>query len=470
MAENPAPTLLANRYEIAAVLGEGGMGQVLLVKDTSTGKDMAMKILRPDLAKAGDRNWGQVLQQEFWTMTRLRHPRTVEAFDYGLLPDGTPYFTMEAVNGTDLLDLAPLEASQIVDLLAPICDAIGYIHSQGFIHGDLKPANLRMTPSGDIKLMDYGLMERAGLNGGTIRGTPYYVAPEVVRGGPVDQRADLYSLGALAYHLLTGRPPFDGASAVDVFKKHLHEIPHPPSGFTHCPPDLEEIILKLLSKDPVDRYQYAADVAQALGREAHAGKPLILAASFVGREAELQRLRECFNALGSGIPGVLVSGDAGMGKSRLLGEFRVQIQLAEVPHAAGVCYEQNEAPYGPWISILRQVVSLSRYHAPETLEAQASVLASLLPELGTATPSLEPKEEALRLGGAIAELIYAVAEHAESLVIFLEDIHWLDPRSEDLLAYLLRSAGTRPLMIVATSRSSAGEKPYGDYLELMSLA
>lgn len=466
-------TQLANRYDVVRTLGEGGMGQVLLVKDTATDREVALKLIRPDLAAGdapADRNLAKRLQQEFWTMTRLRHPRTVEVFDYGTLPDGTPYFTMELVGGTEPGPQAPLAPDALADVLVKLCDALGYIHSQGFVHGDLKPANLRLTPDGDVKLMDYGLMERSGRNGGPIRGTPYYVAPEVVRGGPVDQRADLYSLGAVAYHLLTGQPPFDGASTVEILKKHLHELPAPPSALALCPPELEEIILKLLAKDPLERYQSAADVAAALGREAYAGRPLILAPSFVGRESEMAQLRQFFNTMGQGRPGVLISGDAGIGKSRLLGEFRVQIQLAEVAYATGGCHAQAEAPYGPWIQVLRQLMPLARYHAQDVLDTHAATLASILPELGAAAPALEPKEEALRLEAAVCDVVFAVAQATEALVVFLEDLHWLDPRSQDLLSFLLRSAAGRPLLVVATARGNVADKAFAPLMDAVPLS
>ena len=460
-------TQLANRYDVIETLGEGGMGQVLLVKDTATDREVALKLLKPDADAPADRNLAKRLQQEFWTMTRLRHPRTVEVFDYGILPDGTPFFTMEVVDGQDLGPLVPLAPETLADLLVKICDALGYIHSLGFVHGDLKPANLRLTASGDVKLMDYGLMERSGRNGGPIRGTPYYVAPEIVRGGPVDQRADLYSLGAVAFHLLTGQPPFDGASTVEILKKHLHELPSPPSGLVACTPDIEDVILKLLAKDPLERYQSAADVARALGREAYAGPPRILAPSLVGREAEMHSRREFFNTMGQGTPGVLITGDAGIGKSRILGEFRVQIQLAEVAYANGSCHDHAETPYGPWIQVLRQLMPLVRYHAADVLEAHGPTLATILPELGSAAPALEPREEALRLEAAVSEVVFAVAQAAEALVIFLEDLHWQDVRSEQLLSYLLRSAAGRPLLIVATARASTLDKPYAAFMDAL---
>lgn len=445
---------LGNRYDVLAVLGEGGMGQVLRVHDVVTERQVAMKLLRQGVAAAG------LFQQEFWTMTRLRHPRTVEVYDYGTLPDGRPYFTMELVEGEALGDLIPMPPDALTRTIGQICEALAYIHAQGLVHGDLKPANIRLTPQGEVKLIDYGLMERSGQTIGSIRGTPHYLAPEAIRGGPIDRRADLYALGAMAYHLLTGRPPFDGESLVEILKKHLNEAPPPASLHGTFPAQLEEVLLKLLHKDPLSRFQSAHEVAAALGWESEpttAGAAL-LAPVFVGRGQELAQLSEIFNAPSGA--GVVVSGEAGIGKSRLLAEFRVQVQLAERPSALAVCGEQAELPYAPWISVLRQVLPSARFCAPAQVEAAAPVLATLLPELagqGVATdpaspvPVLDPREDALRLAAAVSEILYAVAD-SKALVVFFEDLHAMDEASSELLGYVLRGARDHCLMVVGTSR------------------
>ncbi len=469
---------LANRYEVLETLGEGGMGQVLKVRDLATDRLVALKLLRPGVGTV------QHLQQEFWTMTRLRHPRTVEVFDYGTLPDQTPYFTMELVEGKALADLPAMPAEPLTVAIAQICDALAYIHAQGLVHGDLKPANIKLTPAGEIKLIDYGLMRRSGQAADSIRGTPHYLAPEVIRGGPIDRRADLYSLGALAYHLLTGRPPFDGPTLVEILKQHLDKEPAPPGALAPCPVELEGVLLRLLAKDPLSRFQSAGEVTMALGRESPAQTPghSLLAPVFVGRSSELDALATEFGRQQS--TAVLVAGEPGIGKSRILGEFRVKVQLAEVPSAIAICHEQTELPYDPWISLLRQLLPQAQLAAPRLVEAHAPILAAILPELATAAAlspgtqgpgeagnkghpdrsegeptggsgraivKLGPREDALRLAAAVSEILYAIAD-ARALVLFFEDLHWLDEASGELLGYLRRGAVDHPLMIVGTSR------------------
>ncbi|MBI6545695.1 MAG: serine/threonine protein kinase, partial [Cyanobacteria bacterium NC_groundwater_1444_Ag_S-0.65um_54_12] len=302
---------IANRYAVLAVLGEGGMGQVLQVKDLATGQELALKLLKtatPEaltapvstaLEKTTASTLGKGLQREFWAMTRLCHPRLVKVFDYGVLPDGIPFFTMEMLRGTSLAKAIPLASEQVKDLLVKLCDPLGYIHSRGFVHGDLKPENICLLTSGDIKLLDFGLARRNDWNQEVISGTLNYLAPEMIRGGPGDARADLYSLGAVCYHLLVGQPPFTGDSAVEILKKHLYEPPLPPSSYVACPPELESIILKLLAKDPLERQQSSAAVTMALGHVTIHDQPAILVPSFIGRQNELARLVECCNSLGT---------------------------------------------------------------------------------------------------------------------------------------------------------------------------
>jgi serine/threonine-protein kinase len=200
---------LTNRYKILSTLGEGGMGVVFLVEDTTSNRQMALKVLSKI---AGDPHEALLrFKQEFRTMTRLRHPNTVEVYDYGQLSDGTPFFTMEVVPGQGLDESLPIASEQFRPVAQQLLRALGYIHRQGLVHCDIKPENIRITPDGVVKLMDFGLMVDAGTSGGTIRGTIAYMAPEVARRGEIDARADLYSFGALAFHLLAGEAPYPGS-------------------------------------------------------------------------------------------------------------------------------------------------------------------------------------------------------------------------------------------------------------------
>lgn len=441
---------IANRYEILASLGEGGMGKVLSVRDTVTSRDVALKLVHGSGAGAL-----QQLKHEFWTMTRLRHPHTVEVYDYGALEDGTPYFTMEIVAGQGLDEALPMSATAVREVLAGLCRALSFIHAQGYVHGDLKPENVRLTPGGQVKLMDFGLMERAGRAGGPIRGTLLYLAPEVARGGRVDQRADLYGLGAVAYHLLTGFAPYQAASAIDLIKSHLEApVPTLQDKVAGVDPALEALVMRLMAKDPLKRYQSAGEVLEALGYDAEEVGTTLLEPSFIGREEAIARFEATLGAEG-GL--VTVEGQPGSGKSRLGQEFHLVAQLAEKATAA-VRAPEHAAPYAPVVEALRALLPLARSLCPAVLDAHAPVLSRLLPELGSdqAPEALEPQQEKMRLQGAVSDVLGAIAR-SKGLVILIDDAQWLDDPSKELFDHLLRNSHQAPLWLVLVSGALATE-------------
>ena len=201
---------LPSRYEHRRLLGEGGVGQVHLVLDREADREVALKTLRP----GANEDARYLFEQEFWAMASLRHPNLVAGHDFGTLPDGQPFLTMDAVPGQDLaIDRAAPEA-EVRGWLPGIAAALAFLHARGFVHGDLKPENVRLGEDGTPRLMDLGLLSRAGRSGGAIRGSLHYLAPEVARQGAVDARSDLYALGAVLYHALAGRAPFDPAGTM----------------------------------------------------------------------------------------------------------------------------------------------------------------------------------------------------------------------------------------------------------------
>ncbi|HEY9856357.1 MAG TPA: protein kinase, partial [Stenomitos sp.] len=439
------PNAIANRYEIRSSLGEGGMGKVWSVRDTVTDRDLALKAVHGTGESAL-----QQLKHEFWIMTRLRHPHTVEVYDYGALEDGTPYFTMEIVAGRGLDEALPLPASEVREILAGLCRALSFIHAQGYVHGDLKPENVRLTPDGQVKLMDFGLMERAGRAGGPIRGTLLYLAPEVARGGRVDQRADLYSLGAVAYHLLAGVPPFQAESAIDLIKRHL-EAPVP--ALPDVDPELAAIVTRLMAKDPLHRFQSAGEVLEALGYDAEEVGTTLLSPSFIGREESLERF-EALLQEGGGL--VLVEGPEGTGKTRLSQEFHLVAQLAEKATAA-VRAPEHAVPYAPIVEALRALLPLARSLCPQVLEAHGPVLSRLLPELGVEAPeALEPQQEKMRLQGAVTDVLGAIAR-TKGLVLLVDDAQWLDEPSRELCDHLLRNTRQAALWLVLVSGTLSAE-------------
>ena len=450
---------IANRYQLLGDLGEGAMGRVCRVLDLTTGRELAMKVqalpamqARPPARQAAMLRF----KQEFRLMTRVRHPNCCAVHDFGVLPDGRPYFTMELVPGHGLDELLPLPAARVREIVAQVALALDAVHALGLVHRDLKAANVRVTPEGVVKLMDFGLMEVAGHAGGQISGTLAYLAPEIVKRGPIDRRADLYALGALAYELLTGRPPFTAARPIDVLRAHVNETPVPPSLLVPgIDTTLELVVRTLLEKDPLDRFQGAFQVLEALGHPIPAGYgATLLSSPMVGREAEQAALAERIGRVArrEAGGGVVLHGPSGMGKSRVLEELRFLAQLENLPLADAASYEHDATPYAPVAELLRTIWPALLAHAPAEAARHVAAIARLLPELGAEpAPELEPAGEKLRLHAAVAALVGAIAA-ARGLVVVLDDWHWTEPLSRELLEHVMRASVEAPALFVLASR------------------
>lgn len=453
---------IASRYTVIKQLGEGGMGLVSLVEDSTTGQKVALKVLSSKLGATEE----TLLQfkQEFRLMSALKHPNCCQVYDFGVLPDGAPYLTMEVVPGHGLDEIVPLPAERFKSIFSQLLQALGYVHQLGFVHCDIKSENARVRPDEQVRLMDFGLMERTGRSGGPIRGTLHYMAPEMAKGGRIDARADLYSMGALAYEMLTGKVPFPGNNPVEIIKAHINDTPALPSLVVpEIDPAYEKIIMKLLAKEPLQRYQSAFDVLEDMGIEvAEGGGGMLLASPFVGRLAELGALGEGLKGIAASKAGkaLLVTAPAGAGKSRLAEEFRFQVQLENLPYVVGSSYEQGTAPYGPWVEGLRGLIPAMRERTAELLEKHASILVKLLPELGVEpAPDLDPpSKEKMRLQATVAEVLVALAR-TRGVVMVMEDWHWADALSAELLAYVLRNAGDAPLMFLLNHRGAVEGEP-----------
>jgi serine/threonine-protein kinase len=279
------PAQLGGRYEIGDLLGRGGMAEVHIGRDTRLGRTVAVKMLRPDLAR--DPSFQARFRREAHSAASLNHPSVVAVYDTGedqFAGNPVPYIVMEYVEGSTLRDLlasgnklVPERALEIVD---GVLGALAYSHQQGIVHRDIKPANVMLTRAGEVKVMDFGIARAVADAGATMTqtsaviGTAQYLSPEQARGEQVDARSDLYSTGCLLYELLTGRPPFVGDSPVSVAYQHVREEPVPPSSVdADVPRSADAIVLKALAKDREARYQTAdemrADIAAAL-----AGRPV----------------------------------------------------------------------------------------------------------------------------------------------------------------------------------------------------
>ncbi len=448
------------RYRLVSRLGEGAMGVVWLAEDAATGERVALKVITGALSATADAR--TQFKQEFRLMAQLRHPNCCAVYDYGLSPDGEPFFTMEVVPGKGLDELLPLPPDRFEDLFAQLMLALGYVHQLGFVHRDLKPANVRVTPEGVVKLMDYGLMESGGSAGGPVRGTLAYLAPEVLKRGPIDRRTDLYAAGALAYELLTGRPPFVGTKPLDVILAHLGQRPEAPGRLRPgVAPKHERVALKLLEKEPIARFQSTGEVLSALGREAPSGiGGNLLASPMVGRDDALAGLAGRLTAVSRREAGAAIAlgGPAGAGKTRLLEEFRFMAQLAEVPCGYVRAREGDLAPYGPAAALLRALLPALQAAVPGDLATHGPVVSRLVPEASDAIapPLAGPLEEKARLEGAFVALLASLAS-AAGLVVLVDGWEWMDPLSVALFDRLLRASQGAPLLFVAAGRGQAAD-------------
>ena len=290
---NAQPTTVGGRYELGELLGRGGMAEVRKGTDSRLGRVVAVKRLRTDLAS--DSTFQARFRREAQSSASLNHPAIVAVYDTGeeLATDGSdvaqPYIVMEYVAGRTLRDIVregrKILPERALEITSGVLSALDYSHRAGIIHRDIKPGNVMLTPTGDVKVMDFGIARAmsdassAMTQTAAVVGTAQYLSPEQARGETVDSRSDVYSTGCLLYELLTGRPPFVGDSPVAVAYQHVREPALPPSDHdTDLPPEIDAIVMKALAKRLEDRYQSAAamrsDIERYLaGRPVHAPAP-----------------------------------------------------------------------------------------------------------------------------------------------------------------------------------------------------
>jgi len=269
------------QYKLKRLLGAGGMGEVYLAEHQLLKRPCAIKLIRA--GKADDPRALARFEREVQAIAGLSHWNTVEIFDYGRTDAGTFYYVMEYLPGMSVGDLVdrfgPLPAERAVFLLEQVCEALREAHGVGLVHRDVKPGNIFAAQRGGLydvaKLLDFGLVKTSRLDHdssihltqeGTIAGSPLFMAPEQATGdGEPDARADIYSLGCVAFYLLTGRVPFEGDRPLKVMMAHANQPPPSPRELnTDVPPDVEAVVLKCLAKRPDERYPDAAALAQAL--------------------------------------------------------------------------------------------------------------------------------------------------------------------------------------------------------------
>jgi serine/threonine-protein kinase len=279
------PQHLSDRYELGEIIGFGGMSEVHLARDLRLHRDVAVKVLRADLAR--NPSFYLRFRREAQNAAALNHPAIVAVYDTGeaTTPSGPlPYIVMEYVDGVTLRDIVhndgPMPPRRALEVIADACQALNFSHQHGIIHRDVKPANIMISDTGAVKVMDFGIARALADTGNSVTqtaaviGTAQYLSPEQARGESVDARSDVYSLGCVLYEMLTGEPPFVGDSPVAVAYQHVREDPIPPSQKRDgISAELDAVVLKALTKNPDNRYQSAAEMRADLVRVHSGEKP-----------------------------------------------------------------------------------------------------------------------------------------------------------------------------------------------------
>ena len=482
------PASFANgRYQVKRFLGEGGKKRVYLAHDTLRDREVAFALIKTEgLDEAGRSR----IQREAQAMGRLgSHQHIVTVFDLGQDQD-QPYMVTELMGGRDVewvIESAEdhrLPVEQAIKIAQETCLGLEFAHGRGIVHRDLKPGNVWLTTEGVAKIGDFGLavaLDRSRLTTeGMMVGTVSYMPPEQAMGGEVTPRSDLYSLGAMLYEMVTGRPPFLGDDSVAIIGQHINTPPVAPTWHNgQCPRALDALILRLLAKDPSQRPESASDVLAALEavdlqNEGAPGSdssraPLpggehsldsLAGGVFVGRQREMGDLKACLeDALSGRGRLVMLVGEPGIGKTRTAQELATYAGLRGAQVLWGRSYEeQGVPPYWPWVQAIRSYV---RERDPEQLRSEMGAGAADIAEIVSdvkerlpglkPAPQLEPEQARFRLFDSITTFL-KTASQRQPLVLVLDDLHWADQPSLMLLQFVARELGGARLLIIGTYR------------------
>jgi predicted ATPase len=461
-----------DRYQITDQIGAGGMGVVYRANDLLLQREVALKMISEERLGPLDR---LNLLREAQLAAGLDHPNIVTIYDAGELGEN-PYIVMQLLEGHTLRSYSPESFQELIDIAKQVCLALESAHQHQIIHRDLKPENIFRNASNQIRLMDFGLARSAAsrmTSEGALVGTVFYMAPEQIRGEAPDARTDLYALGVLLYELSTGKLPFYDENAVAVLTQHLHSPPIPPHGRKdNIPQGLNNLILDLLEKEPADRPRSARAVMLRLEgfeeTDLEVGSSLpatglerLARGRMIGRQAELQVARGLWQHTVSGQGKILlISGEAGIGKTRLVQEIMTHARISGGQVYTGESYEEGGLPYDVFSQIIREAVAEDGPRTTERLPTYTlAELLKLIPDLQPRfpeiqlTPKLEPAAEHGRLLESIITFCKILSQH-QPLLLVIDDIHWADSATLSLFRNLARRIRQMPVMIVTAYRES----------------
>jgi hypothetical protein len=454
--------VISGRYLVEEALGRGGMATVYRVADVRTGKKLALKrswarSTRKELKRRA------FLEREYQTLAHLSHPCIIEVYDYGIDEDG-PYYTMELLDGADLDKTGQLPWREACALLRDVASSLAILHRRGLLHRDVSAGNVRRTADGRAKLLDFGAMASIGVPSDVI-GTPPYMAPEVLQMQSLDARADLFSLGALAYYLVTGRHAYPARKLAEL-RDLWRSRPAPPARLVpEIPAALSQLIVQLLALDRAARAQSAAEVMERLCTIAElpseelgdVSRAYLATPTLVGRDKALRSIRSRMLALVRGDGGtLLVDGAGGSGRSRLLDACVLEGKLlgAQVARA-----DAGDAAQGEWSvarTLCSQLIELFPTQAAEATRLSRDVLSHVLDELRVENAtfvSATPPERSLILR-ELRDFVLAVSR-GQRVLLVVDDADRIDEPSAALLAAIAYKLERHGLVLALAVEHSA---------------
>jgi tetratricopeptide (TPR) repeat protein len=467
---------------VKGLLGEGGKKKVYKAYDTLLDREVALALIK---VEGLDEDSRIRITREAQAMGRLgAHNNIVTVFDLGD-HEGQPYIVQELMAGRDvekLIQSAPdnrLSIDQTIEIAQSVSAGLEYAHGKGVLHRDIKPSNIWLTEDGSVKIGDFGLAlvddrTRLTQEGMTV-GTVSYLPPEQAIGTEVTPQSDLYSLGAMLYEMVTGRPPFIGDDTIAIIGQHLNTPPVSPSWHNpEIPPAMEVLILRLLEKNAAQRFASALEMGRALESiqrgtiEEEPGKedaqeeksgPLYRQV-FVGREIELNQLKTAFDNAISGDGSLsMVVGEPGIGKTSLCEQLATYVTMRGGLTLVGHCYEEGSLslPYLAFVEAMRTyVLDRDIIDLRNELGSGASEVARIVSEVRDKLqieprPATDPDEDRYRLFQAVSEFL-SNAANIQPLLIVLEDLHDSDKGTLDLLTHITRRMDKHRLLILGTYR------------------
>jgi signal transduction histidine kinase len=492
-------SVIAYRYRLLEEIGKGSFATVYRAIDTTNDRQVALKLLD---YRGGLERFLRV-QQEMMVLTRLNHPRVVRILDAGREADAA-YLVMELIAGqplsTRLAQSGPIPPGEAVGLLLQLAEALVHIHKQGVVHRDLKPSNILLRHDGSVSILDFGLAWMVSLadrlSSPLVVGTLSYMAPEQtgVLDMPVDARADLYSLGIVFYEMLTGTRPFVASDAAALIHQHVAKLPPPPRAVNPAiPAILEEIVAKLMRKVPQERYQTAAGLLadlQEYQRAAESGeravhfrlgamdevkRPLSFHTRLIGRMNELTWLQQAFRSAAQGNGrAILIAGEPGVGKSRLVNELRGFVNSIGGIFVTGKCTEYSAAfPYSPFVEAIEEYVQRVRNFSPDKRDAVVSWIKTIVGDMGEeitrlipsiklllgdvsplTTHALEPDKHVERFLNVASEFLVGLSSELMPVLIFIDDLQWIDRGSLQLLERTLPKLKGSHLLVLGAYRDN----------------